>query len=250
MLPPAQAGNRIDWVQALNDGQIQPWADLTDPNAEKDVMDLDIVMEVKGTMPDVVYPHKEHTEWLDCANCHTELFIPQRGKNQLSMAAILLGEQCGVCHGKVAFPVSDCKRCHSRPKSAASDSEANDEAVVAAVTEETEGGEPLSFDQLMAAGEVLYFDHCSACHGEQGEGFEDFPPMVGSEVVQGPLDDHLKIVLAGVADTAMMAWSEEFGDGEIAAIMTYERNAFGNGDGEAVTAEQVAEARTRLASGE
>ncbi|MDH3658968.1 MAG: c-type cytochrome [Alphaproteobacteria bacterium] len=254
VLPPAQAGNRIDWVRALDDGQIQPWADLSDPSAEKDVMDLDIVMEVKGTMPDVVYPHKQHTEWLDCANCHTELFIPQRGKNQLSMAAILLGEQCGVCHGKVAFPVSDCKRCHSRPKSPASSGEASgeasDEDVVAAVTEQAEGAEPPSFDQLMAAGEILYFDHCSACHGEQGEGFEDFPAMVGSAVVQGPLDDHLQIVLAGVADTAMMAWGEEFGDGEIAAIMTFERNAWGNGDGESVTAEQIAEARTRLASGE
>jgi uncharacterized OB-fold protein len=35
------------------------------------------------------------------------------------MAAILLGQKCGVCHGKVAFPVSECKRCHSQPKKVA-----------------------------------------------------------------------------------------------------------------------------------
>ena len=67
-------------------------------------MDLNIVREVKGSMPDVVYPHKQHTEWLDCSNCHPAIFKPQKGANQISMAGILLGQQCGVCHGKVAFP--------------------------------------------------------------------------------------------------------------------------------------------------
>ena len=44
------------------------------------------------------------------------IFTPQKGANQMSMAGILLGKQCGVCHGKVAFPVSECRRCHSRKK--------------------------------------------------------------------------------------------------------------------------------------
>jgi c(7)-type cytochrome triheme protein len=80
------------------------------------VMDMNIVREVKGSMPDVVYPHKQHTEWLDCSNCHPAIFVPQKGANQISMASILLGQACGVCHGKVAFPVSDCRRCHSKSK--------------------------------------------------------------------------------------------------------------------------------------
>jgi c(7)-type cytochrome triheme protein len=67
-------------------------------------------------MPDVVYPHEQHTQWLDCANCHDEIFIPEKGANQMSMAGILLGQKCGVCHGRVAFPVTDCRRCHSKPK--------------------------------------------------------------------------------------------------------------------------------------
>jgi c(7)-type cytochrome triheme protein len=70
-------------------------------------------------MPDVVYPHKQHTEWLDCSNCHPAIFIPQKGANQISMASILLGQKCGVCHGKVAFPVSECRLCHSRAKATA-----------------------------------------------------------------------------------------------------------------------------------
>ena len=81
-------------------------------------MDLVIVRQVKGSMPNVVYPHLQHTQWLDCTNCHDEIFVPEKGKNQMSMAEILLGQKCGVCHGKVAFPVSDCRRCHSQPKTA------------------------------------------------------------------------------------------------------------------------------------
>lgn len=125
LLPPRAAfeafvrnndGNRVDWVKTLAEGKIAPRFDRNDPNAKPMVMDLNIVREVKGSMPDVVYPHKQHTEWLDCSNCHPAIFVPQKGANQISMAAILLGQKCGVCHGKVAFPVSDCRRCHSKPK--------------------------------------------------------------------------------------------------------------------------------------
>ena len=109
-------GNRVDWVKTLNENRIQPRFDRNDPNAKPMVMDMNIVREVKGTMPDVVYPHKQHTEWLDCSNCHPAIFVPQKGANQISMASILLGQACGVCHGKVAFPVSECRRCHSKSK--------------------------------------------------------------------------------------------------------------------------------------
>lgn len=115
-LPTAPSGNRIDWVKALHEGAINPRYDRLDPDAAPVVMDLNIVREVKGSMPNVVYPHKQHTEWLDCSNCHPAIFIPQKGANQISMASILLGQKCGVCHGKVAFPVSECRKCHSQKK--------------------------------------------------------------------------------------------------------------------------------------
>lgn len=116
----SNTGNYVDWVAALGNKQIQPRWDVRDLKAEPTVMDLNIVREVKGTMPDVVFPHKQHTEWLDCANCHPAIFIPQKGANQISMAAIMLGQKCGVCHGKVAFPVSECRLCHSRAKTTTS----------------------------------------------------------------------------------------------------------------------------------
>src|SRR5512140_3334508 len=115
-LPGLGAGNRINWVKALGEQKIKPRWDRNQPDAAAVVMDLNIVREVKGSMPDVVYPHKQHTEWLDCSNCHPSIFIPQKGANQISMAAILLGQKCGACHGRVAFPVSECRLCHSRNK--------------------------------------------------------------------------------------------------------------------------------------
>lgn len=118
-LPKSAAGNHVDWVKSLDGKAIAPRWDRNDPAANAIVMDLNIVREVKGSMPDVVYPHKQHTEWLDCSNCHPAIFIPQKGANQISMASILLGQKCGVCHGKVAFPVSECRLCHSRKKATA-----------------------------------------------------------------------------------------------------------------------------------
>ena len=116
VLPKARGGNGVDWSEALASGKIKPMHDLNNPDAQPVVMDLNIVREVKGSMPDVVFPHKEHTELLDCTNCHPGIFIPQKGANQISMAAILLGKKCGICHGKVAFPVIRCTSCHSKKK--------------------------------------------------------------------------------------------------------------------------------------
>ena len=117
-LPKTTFGNRVDWVKAIDQGLIKPRWDRLDSNEEPFVMDLDIVRPVKASVPDVVFPHRQHTEWLFCSNCHPAIFIPQKGANQINMSAILLGKKCGVCHGKVSFPVETktCKICHSKPK--------------------------------------------------------------------------------------------------------------------------------------
>lgn len=117
-LPKSPYGNHVDWVKALDQGLIRPRWDRVNSNEEPFVMDLDIVRPVKASMPDVVFPHRQHTEWLFCSNCHPAIFIPQKGANQINMSAILLGQKCGVCHGKVSFPITtkSCKKCHSKPK--------------------------------------------------------------------------------------------------------------------------------------
>lgn len=118
-LPKGNAGNRVDWVGAAESGKIRPLWNAADHQAQPEVLDLDIVREVKGSMPDVVYPHKKHTGLLDCSACHPALFEMQKGASKMSMAAIILGEGCGACHGRVAFPVSECRLCHSKAKTPA-----------------------------------------------------------------------------------------------------------------------------------
>lgn len=115
-LPKSRSGNYVDWNRAIDNMLLTPRSDIRNSDMNAIVLDLNIVREVKGSMPDVVYPHKQHTQWLDCSNCHPAIFIPMKGANQISMASILMGEKCGVCHGKVAFPVSECRRCHSKSK--------------------------------------------------------------------------------------------------------------------------------------
>ncbi len=119
-LPTTEFGNHVDWVKAIDEKKLSPRWDRIDSSEEPFVMDMDIVREVKASVPDVVFPHRQHTEWLSCANCHPAIFIPQKGANQINMSAILLGQKCGVCHGKVSFPITTktCSKCHSKPKPA------------------------------------------------------------------------------------------------------------------------------------
>lgn len=109
------AGNQVDWVEALNGGHINPRTNIF-PESRVRVLDLDILLNLRGSTPIVRFPHRQHTQWLDCSNCHDHLFLPKAGANKLNMQTILQGEQCGVCHGAVAFPLTVCGRCHNTPR--------------------------------------------------------------------------------------------------------------------------------------
>lgn len=109
----------VDWVQAVKQGYIEPRADI-DGVTEKKTLDLDILFRNTGPMPYVRFPHSSHTLWLDCSNCHPDIFVEKKGANKFTMSDIFQGKFCGLCHGKVAFPPTlNCKRCHSVPKEAA-----------------------------------------------------------------------------------------------------------------------------------
>ncbi|MFZ5863494.1 MAG: cytochrome c3 family protein [Nitrospirota bacterium] len=114
-LPKTEQGY-VDWVGAVELGVIRPIDSLDPLRMVLEPMNFDVVFPVKGDLPDVVYPHYGHTLWLDCKNCHPGIFVMRAGANRVTMAAIAKGEFCGRCHGKVAFSLADCNRCHSRPK--------------------------------------------------------------------------------------------------------------------------------------
>lgn len=115
-LPKDEVGNRVRWVKALEQGAITPRTNIL-PDTQIRVLNLDILMPRTAEAPMVLFPHKQHTEWLDCSNCHEKLFKYKAGTTKgLNMFAILQGEFCGRCHGAVAFPLTECKRCHSVPR--------------------------------------------------------------------------------------------------------------------------------------
>ena len=97
-------------------------------------------------------------------------------------------------------------------------------------------------DELMTKGKQV-FQICAACHGPNGEGIGPFPKLAGSKIATGPLPGHLNIVLHGKPGTAMQAFGAQMNDADIAAVITYERNSFGNKTGDVVQPAQVKAAR-------
>lgn len=107
----------IDWHLMVEKKIITPADSLDGVKNNLPLLDLDVVIKTKGDfVNDVLFRHKPHVYWLDCKNCHTGIFVMAKGKNKMSMQGIVKGKWCGRCHGKVSFTLTDCNRCHSRPK--------------------------------------------------------------------------------------------------------------------------------------
>jgi c(7)-type cytochrome triheme protein len=111
-LPNDTAGNLVRWVRALDEGAISPRAQLL-PSTQVNLRTTEVLLKNTGEMPMVRFPHRQHTAWLDCTNCHDTLFEREAGKTRINMFLILSGEKCGLCHGAVAFPLTECARCHN-----------------------------------------------------------------------------------------------------------------------------------------
>ncbi|WP_374267383.1 cytochrome c oxidase subunit II [Zoogloea sp.] len=104
-------------------------------------------------------------------------------------------------------------------------------------------------DELMAHGKAAYEKTCAACHQPAGQGLPPaFPALAGSKIVNGPLlspegrlipDSHVDRVMNGKPGTAMQAFKTTLSDVDIAAIVTYERNSFGNARGDMIQPAQI-----------
>ncbi|HQQ78948.1 MAG TPA: cytochrome c3 family protein [Thermoanaerobaculia bacterium] len=114
-LQEAPFGNGVDWSAALESGRIAPAASLTKGEGGMSLKSKLSLAAEWAMVPPAIFPHDEHTRWLDCANCHPEPFnIQKKTTKHFSMAKNLAGEFCGACHLTVAFPLDDCKRCHPK----------------------------------------------------------------------------------------------------------------------------------------
>jgi cytochrome c oxidase subunit 2 len=90
-----------------------------------------------------------------------------------------------------------------------------------------------TLDELVERGKGVYQRNCLACHGAKGEGGVG-KPIAGSAIVTGELNAHLDIGVNGVPGTAMQAFGGQLNDVDMAAVITYQRNAFGNNMGDMV----------------
>jgi cytochrome c oxidase subunit 2 len=96
----------------------------------------------------------------------------------------------------------------------------------------------LSLDDLMTRGESVYNSQCLACHGAQGEGGVG-KAIAGSAIALGDVGAHLDVGIKGVAGTAMQAYGSQLSDVDMAAVITYQRNAFGNNTGDVIQPSDV-----------
>jgi c(7)-type cytochrome triheme protein len=112
---PRDRRQQVDWVKALDKELIKPRIDIEGKTEQMMVLEMDILMKNTQFMPWVKFPHKAHTQWLACDNCHPAIFEMKEGANPITMNKVLRGEYCGVCHDRVAFSLFTCERCHSVP---------------------------------------------------------------------------------------------------------------------------------------
>lgn len=116
---------------------------------------------------------------------------------------------------------------------AGSQAQANTSDASDAVTEEW------TMENVMQRGQTAYANYCSACHQANGEGLlPTFPPLKGSAIAVGDLSAHIDIVIHGKPGTSMAAFNY-LTDEDLAAIITYERNAWDNNTGDLVTVEDI-----------
>lgn len=107
----------------------------------------------------------------------------------------------------------------------------------------------LTMRELMTHGAIEYKAFCARCHLLDGAGYgqPSVPPLKGSKIATGkPITAHIDIVLTGVAGSIMRAFAPRLTNVELAEIITYERNAWGNNTGDIVQPAQIQAERVRL----
>ena len=107
----------IDWEEAEATGLIKPIDVLEGVSIRKTPLksQADFAIQARvNWVSDIIFSHKKHAVWNGCELCHPEIFpATQKGAVRYTMFHLSSGQYCGVCHGKVAFPVTACGGCHT-----------------------------------------------------------------------------------------------------------------------------------------
>ena len=145
-------------------------------------------------------------------------------------------ELCGKDHGFMPVVVEakteeDFKTWLAEAKQAKQKAAAADAALLDQVVPK---------EELMALGEQVYMASCAACHQPTGLGLPGvFPALKGSPIVIGDIKVHIDILLHGKPGTAMQSFAKQLSIKQIAAVITYKRNAWGNDTGDVIQPSEI-----------
>jgi cytochrome c oxidase cbb3-type subunit 2 len=236
-LLPKDGSGGVDWIRAVKEGVISPRPSLPSapPQAPLGLDSLVLRLNESGDTPllldlkllleqdvklvpkdapffEVRFPHSSHLSWLNSSSCHPWIL----GKRGAGMEAILDGDYCGKCHGKVSFlPEKGCSRCHVNLRYP------QEELAQADLAEAQEAPVPAT-PELVERGQELYETLCILCHGEEGDGEGDFARFMDPkprDFTEGtykfrttesgslPVDiDLYRTITIGVKKSSMPAW--------------------------------------------
>jgi len=147
-------------------------------------------------------------------------------------------ELCGKDHGFMPVVVRAVEQAEYDDWIIQKQEQAKAAAALAALT--------FTLEEQMQRGEEVYLKTCAACHQPNGAGIPPaFPALKGSDIALNDIQKHIEVVVDGIAGSAMQAYGDQLSDVDIAAVVTYERNAWGNDTGENISAADVVDYRNK-----
>ena len=147
-------------------------------------------------------------------------------------------ELCGKDHGFMPIVVRAVKQEEYDTWLAGKKEEAKAAAALAKLT--------FTLEEQMVRGEKVYSTNCAGCHQPNGQGIPpSFPALKGSAIALGPVDKHMERVLNGKTGTAMQAYGAQLNEVDLAAVITYERNAWGNNTGDNISAKDIVDFKNK-----
>jgi len=140
-------------------------------------------------------------------------------------------ELCGKDHGFMPVVVRALSKADFADWVATKDQE----RIAAEIAAAEAAAQSWDMDKLMTLGEKTYVAKCAACHLVTGLGLPPtFPALKDSPIALGAVDAHISVVVDGTQGTSMAGYGSQLTDAELAAVITYERNAWGNNTGDTV----------------
>lgn len=232
------------WGYEYLDEDIRFYSTLSTPKEEifnKEAKGKDYLLEVDN--PVVVPANKKVRLLITAADVIHAWWVPEFGMKKDAIPGFVnemwfkvdtpgtyrgqCAELCGKDHG--FMPIVVIAKTEDEYSQWVTDQKAGSELAAA------DALRAWSQEELVANGEQVYAANCAACHQVNGEGIPGtFPAIKGSPVATGAVDAHIDIVMNGKAGTAMQAFAAQLDDTDIAAVVTYQRNALGNAAGDTV----------------